>query len=87
MATVQRFEDLVCWQKSRLLVKEVYQAMRGVHDPGFTDQIQRAAVSIMSNIAEGFESGTKQEFINYLYIADFARFYYWMYMFSFALLY
>lgn len=69
MATVERFEDLLSWQKSRLLVKEVYQAFQKVHDRGFTDQIQRASVSVMSNIAEGFESGTKQEFLNYLYIA------------------
>lgn len=69
MATIQRFEDLVAWQKARLLVKEVYRAFRSVRDPGFTDQIQRAAVSVLSNIAEGFESGTKQEFLNYLYIA------------------
>ena len=38
-------------------------------DYGLRDQIQRASVSIMSNIAEGFERGTKQEFLNYLYIA------------------
>jgi four helix bundle protein len=69
MATVQRFEDLLCWKKSRELVKGVYTALKGNPDRGFTDQIQRAAVSVMSNISEGFESGTKQEFINYLYIA------------------
>lgn len=69
MATVKRFEDLLCWQRARELTKEVYQAFRGTKDRGFTDQIQRAAVSVMSNIAEGFESGTKPEFLNYLYIA------------------
>lgn len=69
MATVQRFEDLVCWQKARQLVREVYKAFRDCRDYGFKDQIQRAAVSVMSNIAEGFESGTRQEFLNYLYIA------------------
>lgn len=69
MATIQRFEDLVCWQKSRLLVREIYKAMQGCKDYGFRDQIQRAAVSVLSNIAEGFERGTKQEFLNYLYIA------------------
>ena len=69
MATIRRFEDLICWQKARLLTKEIYQALSSIRDPGFTDQIQRAAVSILSNIAEGFESGTKQEFLNYLYIA------------------
>ena len=69
MATVQRFEDLLCWKKSRELVREVYKALNTCKDYGFKDQIQRASVSVMSNIAEGFESGTKQEFLNYLYIA------------------
>src|SRR3989338_11584690 len=69
MATVQKFEDLICWQRSRELVREVYKALANCRDNGFRDQIQRAAVSVMSNIAEGFESGTKQEFLNYLYIA------------------
>lgn len=52
-----------------MLVKEIYIAFRGCRDYGFRDQIQRASVSVMSNIAEGFERGTKQELINYLYIA------------------
>ena len=69
MATVQRFEDLMCWQRARELVRETYKAFSGCRDFGFKDQIQRAAVSVMSNIAEGFESGTRQEFLNYLYIA------------------
>lgn len=69
MATIQRFEDLICWQKSRLLTKEVYISLRACNDYGFKDQIQRASVSVMSNIAEGFERGTRQEFLNYLYIA------------------
>lgn len=69
MATIQRFEDLLCWQKARLLTKEIYTSLRQCNDYGFKDQIQRASVSVMSNIAEGFERGTKQEFLNYLYIA------------------
>ena len=69
MATIQKFEDLLCWQKSRELAKKVYSAMKHCNDYGFRDQIQRAAVSVVSNIAEGFERGTKPEFINYLYIA------------------
>lgn len=69
MATVQRFEDLLCWQKARTLVKSVYSVFRDCRDFGFRDQIQRAAISVLSNIAEGFERGTKQEFLNYLYIA------------------
>ena len=69
MATIERFEDLICWQKSRELVKEIYSALKDCKDFGFRDQIQRASVSVMSNIAEGFERGTQQEFLNYLYIA------------------
>lgn len=69
MATVQQFEDLLCWKKSRMLTSEVYKALKDCSDRGFKDQIQRASVSVMSNIAEGFERGTKQEFLNYLYIA------------------
>lgn len=69
MATIQRFEELWCWKKSRELTKEVYEAFKFCRDHGFRDQIQRASVSVMSNIAEGFESGTRQEFINYLFIA------------------
>ncbi len=69
MATVERFEDLLCFKKSRELTREVYKAVGTCRDMGFRDQIQRASVSVLSNIAEGFESGTKQEFINYLYIA------------------
>lgn len=62
MSTVNRFEDLLAFQKARELVKEVYSALRYCKDSGFKDQIQRASVSILSNIAEGFESGTKEGF-------------------------
>lgn len=69
MTSVQKFEDLICWQKARELTREIYKAFKSLNDFGFKDQIQRAAVSTISNIAEGFESGTREEFINYLYIA------------------
>lgn len=69
MATVERFEDLICWQKARELTREIYKSLKDCRDFGFKDQIQRAAVSVLSNIAEGFERGTQQEFLNYLYIA------------------
>lgn len=69
MTTIQRFEDMLAWKKSRELTKEIYEAFKNCRDAGFRDQIQRASVSVMSNIAEGFESGTRQEFLNYLYIA------------------
>ena len=69
MATIKQFEELAAWQKARTLTKEIYKEFKYLRDYGFKDQIQRAAVSIMSNIAEGFERGTRQEFLNYLYIA------------------
>ncbi|HBM45795.1 MAG: S23 ribosomal protein [Parcubacteria group bacterium GW2011_GWF2_38_76] len=69
MATIHRFEDLICWKKARELTKEIYKAFKDSKDRGLKDQIERAAVSVMSNIAEGFERGTKQEFLNYLFIA------------------
>src|SRR3990167_3351426 len=68
MSTIKQFEDLLAWQRSRELVREIYKSLQNCRDMGFRDQIQRAAVSVMSNIAEGFESGTRQEFLNYLYI-------------------
>lgn len=69
MSTVQKFEDLICWQKARELAREVYKALKDCKDFGFKDQIQRAAVSVLSNIAEGFERGTQAELLNYLFIA------------------
>ncbi len=69
MATIERFEDLICWQKARELTKHIYATFKDCKDFGFKDQIQRAAVSVLSNIAEGFERGTQAEFLNYLFIA------------------
>lgn len=69
MATVQKFEDLICFAKAREFTRGIYKEFKSCQDRGFKDQITRASVSVMSNIAEGFERGTKQEFLNYLYIA------------------
>ena len=69
---IERFEDLEVWQLSRELVKSIYKLTSGTKfskDFGLANQIQRSAVSIMSNIAEGFERKSKKEFINFLYIA------------------
>ena len=69
MATIRRFEELEAWQTARALTKLVYGlASVGAfsRDYGLRDQIQRAAVSVMSNIAEGFESRTQALFIDYL---------------------
>ena len=69
MATIQKFEDLICFAKARELTKSIYKEFKDCKDFGFKDQITRASVSVLSNIAEGFERGTKQEFLNFLYIA------------------
>lgn len=69
---VRYFEDLDVWKEARRLTQQVYRATedsRFSKDFGLRDQIRRAAVSIMSNIAEGFERGGNQEFIQFLYIA------------------
>jgi four helix bundle protein len=69
---LSRFEDLVAWQKARELAREIYQiTQRGAFgkDFGLAGQIQRSAVSIMSNIAEGFERGGYREFFRFLTIA------------------
>ena len=69
---VSRFEELIAWQKARVLTREVYQATeQGVfaRDFGLKDQIRRASVSIMSNLAEGYERGSKQEFHRFVTIS------------------
>lgn len=66
---VEKFEDLFVWQKARGLVQSVYRASEVWKDYGLKDQIRRASVSVMSNIAEGFERGTKDEFLYFLYVA------------------
>lgn len=72
MATIVKFEDSKSWQKARELTRGVYAASREgafARDFGLRDQIRRAAVSVMSNIAEGFERDGDQEFIQFLSIA------------------
>ena len=72
MQKVQRFEDLIAWQKARILTKGIYDATRQsafARDFGLSGQIQRAAVSIMSNIAEGFERNSPHEYSRFLSIA------------------
>lgn len=72
MATVQRFEDLEVWQDARELVKRVYHLTTKFpkHETfGLTNQLRRAAVSVMSNIAEGFERGSNNAFVQFLFMA------------------
>jgi four helix bundle protein len=69
MEKIDRFEKLVAWQKARDLTKQIYVVTRKEEfrrDFGLTNQIQRAAVSIMSNIAEGFDRGGRAEFHQFL---------------------
>ena len=72
MLELSDFEELIAWQKARGLAREIYRATeegRFSKDFGLKDQIRRAAVSIMSNIAEGFERGRPAEFQQFLSIA------------------
>jgi four helix bundle protein len=69
---IKNFEDLEIWQLARRLTQEIYTLGRTpkfAKDYALKDQMQRAAVSIMSNVAEGFERGGNQEFTQYLYVA------------------
>ena len=68
---VKNFEDLEIWKDARLLTKAIYRLTQDVKfakDYALRDQIRRAAVSVMSNITEGFERGGNQEFIQFLYV-------------------
>jgi four helix bundle protein len=69
MAFAEDFEDLKVWQRARSLTNSIYNAMRSCKDYAFRDQIQRAATSVMNNIAEGFERRTKKDFAHFLDLA------------------
>ena len=72
MARIDRFEDIRSWRKSRELTKQIYLITSQGNferDFGLRDQIRKASVSIVSNIAEGFERGGDQEFLQFLAVA------------------
>lgn len=72
MAKITRFEEIESWRKSRKLTKSIYQItlkQSFSRDFGLRDQIRRAAVSVLSNIAEGFERDGDKEFIQFLSLA------------------
>jgi len=72
MAKIEKFEDILAWQKARELVAAIYHASNTglfAKDFGLRDQIRRASVSIMLNIAEGFARRTSCEFLKFLVIA------------------
>jgi four helix bundle protein len=69
MAFAESFEDLQVWQRARTLTNSIYDEMQKCKDYAFRDQIQRAATSVMNNIAEGFERRTKKDFAHFLDLA------------------
>jgi four helix bundle protein len=72
MGKVEKFEDLIAWQKARELTKLIYSVTNQGNfskDFGLRDQIRRASVSVMSNIAEGFDRGGRPEFHQFVVIA------------------
>lgn len=66
---IEKFEDIIAWQKAKELSIQIYKLFASSKDFGFKDQLQRASVSIMNNIAEGFERKSNKEFKQFLYIA------------------
>ena len=66
---IEKFEDLEVWQEGVRLSIEIYKLLKNCRDFSFRDQLQRAAISIPSNIAEGYDRQTNKEFIQFLYIA------------------
>ncbi len=72
MASIERFESIEAWQEARKLARAIYEVTSSgefAKDFGLKDQIRRASVSIMSNIAEGFERGGDKEFVQFLSLA------------------
>jgi len=69
MATIKSFEELDIWKESMQVALQIYTLFKECKDFGFKDQVQRSAVSVPSNIAEGFERQTDKEFVQFLYIA------------------
>lgn len=66
---IQKFEDIIGWQKAQDLAVDIYAAFKTLKDFGFKDQICRAVVSISNNIAEGFDRSSDADFSRFLYIA------------------
>lgn len=66
---IEKFEDILAWKKAKTLTNTIYDVMENNNDFGFRNQLCRATVSIMNNIAEGYERQTNKEFIQFLFIA------------------
>lgn len=78
MGKIERFEDIKAWQKARILVREIYKVSNAggatsaeefIHNFALKGQMRKSAISVVSNIAEGFARETDKEFIRFLYIA------------------
>lgn len=72
MSKIEKIEDLIVWQKSRELAKEIYKLTNKGNfskDYSLKDQIRRAAISVPSNVAEGFGRGGNKEFVQFLFIS------------------
>ena len=69
MASIKSFKDIIAWQNSRDLTLGIYKAFENCRDYSFRDQIQRASLLIMNNIAEGYAKRSDKGFRNYLFIA------------------
>lgn len=66
---IQKFEDIIAWQKAQDMSVDVYASFKELKDRSFKDQICRAAISISNNIAEVFDRQSKKEFVRFLYIS------------------
>lgn len=69
MAGIERFEDIEAWKEARRLTQEIYRVTKEkvfARDIGLREQLQRASVSVMANIAEGFDCGSDREFVKFL---------------------
>lgn len=69
MAGIEKFEDIEAWKEARRLTQEIYRVTKAkafARDIGLREQLQRASVSVMANIAEGFDCGSGREFVKFL---------------------
>ena len=70
---IQKFEDIIAWQKAQDFAVEIYAAIETSKDQGFKHQICRAAVPISNNIAEGFDRSSDADFARFLFISIFLQ--------------
>jgi len=66
---ISKFEEIISWQKAKVLTIDIYKTFENSKDFGYKNQIERASVLIMNNIAEGFERKSNKEFRQFLYIS------------------